>query len=183
MTDQEFESCVRQIIQNDKDGLKEIYVQYRVYIYSCMWKVVQNKENAEDLTADFFVKFWETAHKYKFGGRHRAWIATIARNMAIDFLRKHQREVLSDEVIENREGVATDYSMQTEPAVEDTVINQMFIKEALDTLSVSEREILHLKIVGGLTYREITEVLRLPVGTVTWRYQSALNKIRRCGYE
>lgn len=175
MTDQEFEKSVKKILRNDKTGLKEIYDQYHVYIYSCMWKIVQNKENAEDLTADFFLKFWETADKYKFGGKHRAWIATIARNMAIDFVRKNKKMILSDNVPETGQGNPSE--------TEDLVMGNVFLKEALDSLNEGEREVVHLKIVGELTFKEIAKVLKLPMGTITWRYQNAIKKLRRCGYE
>jgi RNA polymerase sigma-70 factor (ECF subfamily) len=175
VTDREFEKCVKKILKNDKDGLREIYDQYRVYIYSCMWKIVQNKENAEDLTADFFIKFWETADKYKFGGKHRAWLATIARNMAIDFVRKNKKMILSDEMPETGDSNTS--------GMEELVVGNMFLKEALETLNEGEQEVVHLKIVGELTFKEIAKVLKLPMGTITWRYQNAIKKLRRCGYE
>jgi len=175
VTDQEFENSVRKIIANDKNGLKEIYENYRVYIYSCIWKVVQNKENAEDLTTDFFIKFWEQASIYKFGGKHRAWIATIARNMAIDYIRKNKKIVITQDFIEP--------SAEKKFQPEEIVIENNFLKEALNSLNEKERDIVDLKIVGELTFKEITEVLHLPMGTVTWRYQNAIKKLRRCGYE
>ncbi len=175
MTDQEFENCVKKIIENDKEGLKEIYENYRVYIYSCIWNVVQSKENAEDLTADFFIKFWEQAPIYKFGGKHRAWIATIARNMAIDFTRKNKKIILTEDIKEA--------TLEKNLQPEEMVIGTMQIEDALNALNEKERDIVHLKIIGELTFKEIAQVLHLPMGTITWRYQNAIKKLRRCGYE
>ena len=66
---------------------------------------------------------------------------------------------------------------------EDELVESLALKEALDRLKPSEREIINLKIMGDLTFREISEVLQIPMGTVTWRYRSAVEKMRRFGYE
>ena len=42
---------------------------------------------------------------------------------------------------------------------------------------------INMKILGEMTFKEIAEVLNIPMGTVTWRYQNAIKKLRRCGYE
>ena len=57
------------------------------------------------------------------------------------------------------------------------------MEQVLTSLNVKEKEIIHLKIVGELTFKEIAELLHIPIGTVTWNYQNAIKKIRRYGYE
>jgi len=53
----------------------------------------------------------------------------------------------------------------------------------LELLKPKEREIIHLKILGELTFQEIADILKIPLGTVTWRYHNAIKKLRRHGYE
>ena len=64
--------------------------------------------------------------------------------------------------------------------VEDNVY---FVEVVESVLNEGEREIINLKILGDLTFKEIASVLSMPMGTVTWKYQNAVKKIRRCGYE
>ncbi len=175
MTDEQFELCVHQMRENDIAGLKEIYEGYRVFIYSVIYQTIQNKENTEDLTADFFIKIWENADKYTFGGKHKAWLATIARNSAIDFIRKHKKEKLMADMPEEADHKTS--------KTEENTVSSIMMKEALDKLKNEEREIVNMKIVGDFTFKEIAQILNLPMGTVTWRYQNAMKKIRRCGYE
>lgn len=59
----------------------------------------------------------------------------------------------------------------------------MNLKEALATLKPKEREIINMKIMGDMTFQEIADILGKPLGTVTWQYREAINKLRRCGYE
>ena len=55
--------------------------------------------------------------------------------------------------------------------------------EALDRLKPEEREIVDMKVLSEMTFKEISEILQIPMGTVTWRYQAAIKKLRRYGYE
>ena len=197
MTDQEFETCMRCMKQNDKNALKQVYEAYLPYIYGIVLGIVGSKELAEDVTSEFFIKLWDISDTYKPGKGHRGWLATIARNLTIDFIRKTKREVLTDfseqrNVVEGGSvdvseissadlGLGTDGSSQSQ--VEDEVIENLSIQEALQQLSDKEQEVVHMKILGKLSFKEIAEILSEPMGTITWRYQNALKKLRRCGYE
>ena len=177
MDEKQFHACMKKIKAGDKSALHEIYEKYVGYIYSIVFQVVMNREDAEDITSEFFIKLWKLADTYRSGKGHKAWMATIARNMAIDLLRKNKREVLTEDFVDSiSENASPD-------DVEGEVLADMSLKEALDTLKPGEREIVNMKIMGELTFQEIADILKQPMGTVTWRYQNAIKKLRRCGYE
>ena len=177
MEEKQFHACMKNVKAGDKSALRVIYEEYVGYIYSVVYQVVQNREDAEDVTSEFFIKLWKLADTYKSGNGHRAWLATVARNMAIDLLRKNKREVLI-------EGFSDSFSENaSDEDVEEEVVSDMSLKAALDTLKPGEREIVNMKIMGELTFQEIADILKQPMGTVTWRYQNAIKKLRRCGYE
>lgn len=175
MEDKQFDVCMEKIRAGNKEGLREIYDDYSGYIWSVVYEIVKNKENAEDVTSDFFIKLWEKADSYRTGGGHRTYITVMARNMAIDYIRKYHREEAAD--IESLE------EGPKESQLEQQVISRMTIEEALKTLNDGERQIINLKIMGDLTFKEISRVMKQPMGTVTWKYRNALAKLRRCGYE
>lgn len=177
MGEKQFHACMKRVKAGDKTALREIYEEYIGYIYSVIYQVVLNKEDAEDVTSEFFIKLWRLADTYQSRDGHKAWIATIARNMAIDLLRKKKREVLVEDFVDS---VSENASAED---VEGDVLSDMSLRAALDTLKPNEREIVNMKIMGELTFQEIADLLRQPLGTVTWRYQNALKKLRRCGYE
>lgn len=197
MTDKQFDECMRRMKQGDKSALKEVYESYLPYIYAIVLGVVKSKENAEDVTSEFFLKLWDISDSYKPGNGHRAWIVKIAKNLSIDFLRKTKREVLSESLEENDsiEMTADDGARRknsegnpakvssAESVVENEAIAELSMKEALMKISEKEREVVHLKIIGELSFKEIAGILSEPIGTITWRYQNAIKKLRRCGYE
>jgi len=104
----------------------------------------------------------------------RAYLAVIARNMAIDHLRKYKKEELTDEAETLSEETVTP---------EDEVMVAMSVNEALDKLKPIYRQIVSLKVLGELTFKEISKIMDMPMGTVTWNYQEAIKQLRRCGYE
>ena len=177
MTQNEFENCVNRIKSGDKNGLREIYDEYLGYVYSIIFGIVNQRENAEDITQEFFVKIYTMAPTMEFRDSHKSFLATIAKNMAIDFVRKNNRMSLVDDFIEEGiEPVASD-------KVEEEVVGDMTVTEALDTLPEKEKIIVGMKILSDMTFQEISDALGVPLGTVTWRYQEALKKLRRLGYE
>lgn len=190
MNEQQFENAVARMVQGDKTGLKEIYEAYVGYIYRIVYEVLQNRENAEDVASDFFIKLWDKAEQFKPGGGHKGYLAAMARNMAVDFIRKHRKEELTamlqdiEAGPEEEENAGKYYAKEErESEVEQSVIQEMTIKEALAALKPSERQIVSLKVLGEMTFKEIAGTMGIPMGTVTWKYQNAIKKLRRCGYE
>lgn len=198
MEDRVFDRCMERIKQGDKDALKEIYVAYSGFLFHFILGILGNRENAEDVTSEFFIKLWDISDKYVPGTGHRAWLSRIARNMAIDFLRSHKREIPYDTGEREFEALAASddgtkeggktgngYGGESDnrDVTAEEAVSNLTVKEALDRLKPAEREIVHLKIIGDMTFEEISGLLEIPMGTVTWRYREAMKKLRRCGYE
>lgn len=196
-----FEACMVRICNGEKDALKEIYDEYMKYIYSIIFNVVRNSADAEDITSDFFIKLWSNSDKYKAGNGHKGFLATMARNMAIDHLRKYKKEVLisdfeadySEDDSSGRQEKSRDgHDMSgdlinegnsSESHIENEVIGDISLKQALEKLKPREREVVNMKIMGDMTFKEISAATKTPMGTVTWLYREAIEKLRRCGYE
>lgn len=189
MNEHQFEDAVARMVRGDKTGLKEIYEAYAGYIYRIVYEILQNKENAEDVASDFFIRLWDRAEQFKPGGGHRGYLAVMARNMAIDFLRKYKRQELTALLQDIESGPEEEArggrlaGKTAESEVEKTVVQEMSVLQALSMLKPAERQIVSLKVLGELTFREIAQALGIPMGTVTWKYRNAIKKLRRCGYE
>ncbi len=189
MTEHQFEEAVRRMVHGDKEGLREIYESYLGYIYRIIYEILQSKENAEDVTSEFFIRLWDRAEQFKPGTGHKGYLATMARNMAIDFLRKHKREELTamlqdvESEAEEEEHSGMIKAAKSSMDVEGEVVQSMSVEEAMATLKPGERQVVSMKVLGELTFKEISQIMGIPMGTVTWKYQNAIKKLRRCGYE
>ena len=63
---------------------------------------------------------------------------------------------------------------------QEDVVNSVSLKKAMGSLKPDEREVVDLKVAGGFTFREIAEMVGKPMGTVTWLYNNAIKRLRRC---
>lgn len=190
MNEREFEEAVARMVEGDKTGLKVIYENYAGYIYRIIYEVLQSKENTEDVTSEFFIRLWDKAEQFKPGSGHKGYLASMARNLAIDFLRKHKREELTammqdlgTEPEEERGHTKISQTQGIDSSVEQEALGNLTIEQALATLKPAERQIVSLKVLGEMTFKEIAKCMDIPMGTVTWKYQNAMKKLRRCGYE
>ena len=154
----------------DRNSLRYVYDAYLKLIYAVVYDTIGQREEAEDVTSEFFIKLYSIAGSYKSGNGHRRWIVTIARNMAVDRIRKIDREALVDEIPE---------AAQT-GSMEEQVVNSVSLRRAMESLKPDEREVVDLKVAGGFTFREISEMVEKPMGTVTWLYNNAIKRLRRC---
>lgn len=212
MTEAEFEQCINRICHGDRQGLKDIYEAYLPYLYRTVYGIVLNREDAEDITGDFFVKLWSLAPKYRPGGGHKGYLATIARNMAVDYLRKHRREIPMGDPERRSNASRTGHPLsfsesaetegcgdasggsehrtragtpETKPnrTPEEQVVANLSLQEALASLKPDEKRIISMKVLGEMTFAEISQLLGIPMGTVTWKYQEGIKRLRRYGYE
>ena len=174
MTDAEFEAAVRKISMGDKSGLRDIYDAYADIVYRIFLGKVHHHQDAEDLTSDFFLKLWNIAGRFYPGHGHRSWLTTIAWNMATDHLRRAGRELPSETPAQE---------MADAQRTEDTVTGKMHTEDILSVLPEEEQEIVRLHLAAELTFREVAEVLRRPLGTVSWKYRNAMQRLKKLAEE
>ncbi len=182
MTNEEFQYAIRLLLNGNKDGLRLIYEKYIKLIYAIIYNTVGQKEDAEDITSEFFIKLVRVAPSYIIGSPHKAWLTTIAKNMAIDHIRKRSHEVTvltDDEVGSDTDIIEREINKKSSFSLEDGAVIKHDMAVAMATLSPKEREIINLKLTGDLKFKEIAEYLNSPIGTVTWQYNQAIKKIRR----
>ena len=184
MSDEQFNIAMEKIRKKDKAGLREIYEAYISFIFQVVLDLVRQRETAEDITSEFFIKLWEKAENYRPGSGHRAYLAVIARNMAIDYLRKAGKEVLLEPAEdENGNEIEMEIADTSAPTPEQQAVENVSVEEALSRLKPLHRQIVTMKVLSEMTFKEIAEVLKIPMGTVTWNFRAAVKQLRRYGYE
>ncbi len=177
MTDAEFVSAIEKMIQGDRSGLREVYDAYGITIYRLFLGRVHRHQDAEDLTSEFFLKLWSCASTYRAGTGHKCWMNAIARNMAVDFQRRNREIPVED--------AAEEYAQQLTSTEnpEETVLGDMQSVRILSNLSEDEREIVQLHLTAELTFREIAAILKRPLGTIAWKYRTAIAKLKKLAEE
>lgn len=183
MTDELFNQAMERVSHKDHDALRAIYEDYVGFVFHVVLDMVKQREAAEDITSEFFIRLYEKADQYRPGTGHRGYLATIARNMTIDYIRKNQKEQLLDAPAEGDDAPDNDIPDPNSKTPEEEVVSELGVEQALSKLKPVYRQIVTMKVLGDMTFKEISEVLNIPMGTVTWNYQDAIKQLRRYGYE
>jgi RNA polymerase sigma factor (sigma-70 family) len=162
------ESLLEAIGDGDLAALEQLYRELRVPVYAVALAITADRSLAEDVSQDVFVRVYRSARTYRPGSRPRAWVLAIARNLALDALRRRRRELPAEEP-------ASLASTSKAPFPgDDATVARLELTAALLELGVTERQIVVLHDVAGLTHAEIAGGLGLPPGTVRWKYRLAL---------
>lgn len=156
--------------KGNTDSLEVIYELTRRGVFSFVLPIMGSKEGAEDVTQSTYVHLYEKIDQYDKKKNPLNWILTMAKNIALTEVAKQGREITTDFM----EGPNVDRVFTYDPNDFDSPT----IELANKILSPSELQILLMYAVAEYKHREIAEILNLPIGTVTWKYNAALKKIR-----
>lgn len=160
------ELLIKQVAEGNRVAFEKLYNGYYRLVYAVAYSVTKNSADTEDVVADVFVTVWKKAESYN-GGSGKSWLCSIAKNHALTFIKKRDRENVC--LTENQ-----DYGSY---GIEDDAEKRINVERALNVLSEDERETVLLHN-AGLKHREIASVTETSLGTVTWRYNNALKKMR-----
>ena len=160
----------------DGDAFAVLYDRHCRIAYWLAHKLTGEKQAAEDLSQDAFLKVWRSAHRYRpQRGSVRTWILSVVRNQGIDQLRARASRRRMQEKIE-ASAPRYEPSEAFAQAWHDVRLGR--VREALDALPRLQQQVLELAHFSGLTHTEIAEWLQVPVGTVKGRMRLGLQKLR-----
>jgi RNA polymerase sigma-70 factor (ECF subfamily) len=165
------------VARGDEAALARLYDAYRVILFGLLVRILNSREEAEDILQEVFVQVWRRAKDFdEKRGRPFTWLVTLARSRAIDRLRQlgaRQRLAMGaaqeQEQTENFSDALTD-SVRAE--------QQAVVRRALRELPEEQRTTLLLAYFDGLTQSEIAAKLNAPLGTIKTRMRSGMIKLR-----
>jgi len=160
----------------DAEAFATLYDRHSRAAFSLAYRMMGERQASEDLTQDAFLKVWRGASSYRAErGSVRTWILSIVHNRGIDQIRSQASRRRTQEKIE-----ASAPRSQPSEAFAETLKNSQRdqVREALDTLPPEQLKVLELAYFSGYTHVEMSDLLRLPLGTVKGRMRLGLKKIR-----
>jgi RNA polymerase sigma-70 factor (ECF subfamily) len=160
---------VKLAIDGDEQAYAELMDRYRDAIYYMLLKMVNNKNDAEDLTIEAFGKAFRNIEQYTPKYAFSTWLFKIATNNCIDFIRKQKANLISIDQAEEDEDVSAPplHSSNPDPE-EDMIKNQRvdLMRDVVDKLKPRYRNLIKLRYFKEYSYEEIAQELDLPLGTV-----------------
>lgn len=169
-------TLIDRVANGDRKAFSEVYQSTSAKLYGVVLRILKNREHADDVLQDVYIKLWQRAGKFDpQKASPMTWLCTIARNSAIDEIRRVGPAV-----------VETDYSelvSDTGLSPDDgTQVNQDLsrLNECLERLDEQQRRVIIQAYLDGYTRGELAELNEIPVGTIKSWLRRALMKLREC---
>ena len=166
---------------------RELITRYERAVFSLVFRMVRDRELAEDLTQDTFVKVLSHLDRYRSDFKFSSWLFKIANNVAIDHLRRKQLDTVSIDGSPHAASAAAveasriDIADDAENALDEMEARELgtSIERAIALLRPEYRSCIMLRHVEGRSYEEIASTLDLPLGTVKTYIHRARHELRR----
>jgi RNA polymerase sigma factor (sigma-70 family) len=165
-------TLIRSALDNgDQKAYAQLMERYRDSVYFMLLKMVNNKDDADDLTIEAFGKAFKRLDQYAPTYAFSTWLFKIATNNCIDFIRRKKMVVYSiDKKIENADGdqMSVDIKAMELNPEENMVKKQkvLLMRSVVDKLKPRYKQLVEMRYFEELSYEEISEKLDLPLGTV-----------------
>lgn len=162
-----YDDYIDMLINKDNEAFKVVYENTKKGVFSMIISIVNNKAATEDLMQDTYIKMIERIHQYKKGRNFYAWLLQIAKNTAIDYYRKNKKEVIYDPQEQSyyHDGLKTDPVTYT-------------VLDLVKPLPDLEKQIVLLRSVDDMKFKDIAKIVKKPLGTVLWLYNRSIKTLQ-----
>ena len=165
MNDEDLRAKLALLRDGDKTAFEEIYTALKIPLFTLICRITRDRGMAEDVMQEVFVKLYEQPPEGMIR-KPRAYLFQSARNLALDTVRKRRQDMSLTDCESGNPDHAGHSCLRLD------------LERALDALPLEERQIVTLHLNGGLKFREIADMLEIPLGTALWKYQKALGRLR-----
>lgn len=154
------DELLTKVVQKDKKAFEKLYEATSKSIFFYLYRLLQNRESAEDIHVEVYATVWKNADRFKGKSKVKTWMFGIARNLALNELRKKHNETQSiDRPIKDENSYK----------VYNGFDRKQYIQEALMKISAKHREVLDFVFFHDASYSEIGQLLEIPENTVKTR--------------
>lgn len=164
MTDKELNEKLAALNRGERQAFEEIYNEISTSAFTVALRITGDRHLSEDILQEFFVRLYRKPPEAPLE-KPRAYLMRIVHNLTLDCLKKqpHNADI-------------EDYSNKL--CAEEDRDGYLDLAKALGMLTDSERRIVVLHINGGLKFREISDIMDIPLGTALWKYRRALSRLK-----
>lgn len=163
--------------RGEQKAFKHLYQLTSSKLFALILRILKDRELAEDCLQQVYIKIWQASSSYNSSkAAPMTWMNTIARNQALDHLRKLNREPqMETEALD----LQVDQSSSQEQKMTETQNSQQ-VHRCLRTLNDNQRRCLELSYFDGMTHQNLSNQLEVPIGTVKTWIRRGLMRLKEC---
>ena len=183
MTREEEAKIIRAVVDGNTNAFEDLVLEYQKQVYHIALKMTGNEEDAFDLSQETFLKAFRALSTFRGEAGFGSWLYRMTANLCIDFLRKKKRQggqiiSLDAEEEDRRPTELPDLRYEPQNALEKKEL-QKKVHAGLERLPHEQKLILVLRDVEGFSYQEISDALKIELGTVKSRIYRARAHLAR----
>ncbi len=173
---------IREFLDGNPYGLQALIERHQSRVYSYIFVMVKDKQLADDLFQDTFVKVINTlkSGSYNDEGKFIQWVMRIAHNLVIDHFRRQKKLNLA-------EALSDQYSIMdtlkvTDPSIEEELVTRQIhedIRKLMNYLPEEQKEVLYMRCYAGMSFKDIAEQTEVSINTALGRMRYALINLRK----
>jgi RNA polymerase sigma-70 factor (ECF subfamily) len=172
------EQTVQRVARGDDAAFEDLFRRVSGPVLGLIRRVLRDPAQSEEVAQEVMVEVWRTASRFDPDrGSATSWILTMAHARAVDRVRSAQASSAREQRIGQRDTVREYDEVAEEVEVR---LEQQAVRKCLGGLTDLQRESVQLAYYGGYTYREVGELLDVPLGTVKTRLRDGLIRLRDC---
>ncbi len=171
---------IRSYFKGEDEALKFLFGRHLDAV-RFLAKTYVGEDEADDVVQEVFIRIWKNLKKFKSDGNFRAWALVIAKNCAIDHLRRHSKEIVfSDQRLSSDSDEVFDPADETPSILEELskLSDKEILAAAINGLNDADRLVVLLRHSDELKFEEMAKVLGEPMNTVKNRYWRALKRLK-----
>lgn len=168
MKKQDLHIIFQDLQQGDSNKLNNLYNEYNRLIYGIAFSILKNKEDSEDIVQIVFMKIFQMDRTKLPTNNEASWLYSLTKNETLNYLRKKNQELNLDEI----------YYISEEDKELSKIIDNDSYNRLIAKLDKQGQEIVSLKILSNMSFKEISQLLNIPIGTVQWKYYTSLYTLR-----
>lgn len=171
---------IQRIGSGDRSSFEEFYRRHVALVFSTALKILNNANDAEDVTQEVMFMVWEKSPMYEPSrGKPLSWAVTMTRNKAIDRLRSIQRRLRLNDDAEREIAPQPRLGSDRPSDYLDSGEKQQIVRSAVMKLNSEQRQVIEMAYFGGLTQLEISSRLNTPLGTVKARIRRGMLRLKK----
>ena len=164
----ELHEIFQSLRNKNQNAYNNLYEKYYKLVYGIVFSIIKNQADSEDVTHEIFTKIYKLDINKLPENHEASWLFTVSKNECLLFLRKSKPNISIEEIYEipeNTNGI-------------DDVIDKDYYNKLISGLKEDEKIIVSLKVLSNFTFKKISQVMNIPIGTVQWKYYNAINSLK-----
>lgn len=152
----------------DSDSFKEFYTRYYKTVKGIALSILKNNFEADDIAQIVFMKIYNMNECLIPTKNEQSWLYNVTKNVCIDYIRKNKLNIYTDSI----------YEIESNDNTINKIIDNISYYKIIENLSTKEQEIVSLRIISELSFKEIGKLLNIPTSTVSWIYYKSMKSLK-----